>query len=118
MSPFREALTNGAFTIDQIVNALHDDGYIMEGRSDLGAAISSTIVDSIASDFVDYCRENKVPIQDDIKLQATATTDGDFEGCHRYVVYNINRFSHAEAKRMLVKANTEDRKRRITALKR
>jgi len=110
MSLLQEALDNGVFSIEQIASALRNDGYIMEGRDDIGSSCTRTLIDSIASDFLPLCRTQKIPVDDDIDLQATATDEGDPYGGHRYIVFNSNRYTPEQARELLVIVNTAEKK--------
>ena len=110
MSLLQEALDNGVFTIEQVASALRMYGYIMEGRDDVGSRCTRTLISSIASDFLPLCRAQKIPVDDDIDLQATATDEGDVYGGHRYIVFNSNRYSFDQARELLVIVNTAEKK--------
>jgi hypothetical protein len=109
MPPFQDALNNGAFTIQQVITALRNDGYIMEGRGPVGSVCGRTLITSIESNFERYCLENHIPVDDNLHLLATATDKGDVEGSFRYIVYNSDRYSLEQATQLLVLVNTTER---------
>lgn len=105
MTHFQNALNNGVFTIEQVIAALRNDGYIMEGRGAVGSVCSRTLITSIESEFESYCREKHIAIDDDLRLAATATDQGEIKGNFRYIVYNSNRYTPKQATQLLVALN-------------
>ena len=109
MTPFQDALNSGAFTIQQVIGALRNDGYIMEGRGPVGSACTRTLIDSIEADFVRYCRDKRIAVDDSLHLLTTATDQGEDTGCYRYIVFNSNRYTLRQATQLLIAINTAER---------
>lgn len=109
MTPFQDALNSGAFTIQQVIDALSNDGYIMEGHGPVGSACNRILIDSIEADFESYCRNKSIAVDDSLHLLATATDQGEDEGCYRYIVFNSNRYTLRQATQLLMAINTAER---------
>jgi len=109
MSHFQNAIADGVFTIEQVKSALRNEGYIMEGRGTVGRVCTRTLIGSIESRFESYCRDNGIPIDDNLELSVTATDEGDPLGGHRYLAYNSKRYTLKQAMTLLVTVNKAEK---------